>query len=493
MVRSPLLSLVVVSACASAEPPLRYEVTSLPGLEGHLPSRMFTGHLPAGLPPSGQGSMYFHYWLVESEGNVKEDPVLIWYNGGPGASSLFGLLQELGPLLLNDDSYDAAWNATGVPSPQRNAFSWSKSATVVAIDSPAPTGFSYCDPPGVQGDGYACGPWNDSSVADANYLAITGLLNDAFPELRSNELFLVGESYAGVYVPMFVDRLLDNPRGLNLAGFAVGDGCIGNEVLCGTVTHYKEGPWYKLEFLHGHGQFSNELYTAIRTQCPEIDLRKGNMTSKCKSLVDEVDDEVGGFFGYSLYDDCIYSEPFLASANGDDGRGAMNGYPCPGTAMRKWLDRTDVKQAIGVHKDAVFFDADNGDGMTYVSTEPDVRRIYARAIQAGLRTLVYNGDTDPGINTLVTQDHFVSWAAQTGLQRTQRWRPWTLDGRQRVGGYVMEWEDGKFSYLTIRGAGHMVPEYKPAAALTMIQRFMSGQDYPRYVKPADERRSRFIV
>merc|ERR1711971_812073 len=87
------------------DPPLRFEVTKLPGLEGPMPSRMFTGHIPAGTPPSGQGEMYFHYWLVESEHNVKEDPVLLWYNGGPGASSLFGLLQELGPLLLNDASY----------------------------------------------------------------------------------------------------------------------------------------------------------------------------------------------------------------------------------------------------------------------------------------------------------------------------------------------------------------------------------------------------
>lgn len=154
-------------------------------------------------------------------------------------------------MLLNDASYDDAWNATGIATPQRSPFSWSKSATVVAIDSPAPTGFSYRDLPGVQGDGYACGAWNDSSVADANYLAIAGLLSDVFAELRSNELFLVGESYAGVYVPMFVDRLLDDPKGLHLAGFAGGDGCIGTDVLCGTVTRYTEGPGTSWSFFTG--------------------------------------------------------------------------------------------------------------------------------------------------------------------------------------------------------------------------------------------------
>lgn len=81
--------------------------------------------------------------------------------------------------------------------------------------------------------------------------------------------------------------------------------------------------------------------------------------------------------------------------------------------------------------------------MMYVSTEPDVR-VYARTIQAGLRTLVYN-DTDPGIS-LKTQDLFVSWAAHAGLRHKQRFH-----GGQRVGGYVMEWEDARFSGQSVGG------------------------------------------
>merc|ERR1719329_896913 len=135
----------------------------------------------------------------------------------------------------------------------------------------------------------------------------------------------------------------------------------------------------------------------IRNQCPEIDLRKGNVTSECQALVDQADEEVGGFYDYALYDDCIYSEPVLSArlAGDDDGRGAMNGYPCPGMAMRNWVNRSEVKSALGVDPNALFVFADNGDGMTYVSTEADVRRIYAKALKAGVRTLVYNGDTDP--------------------------------------------------------------------------------------------------
>jgi len=64
---------------------------------------------------------------------------------------------------------------------------------------------------------------------------------------------------------------------------------------------------------------------------------------------------------------------------------------------------------------------------------------------------VYNGDTDPGINSFVAQN----WTVALGLEETEAWRPWTLDGCQRMGGYLTSYA-GDFAFLTIRGSGHMV-------------------------------------
>jgi hypothetical protein len=60
-----------------------------------------------------------------------------------------------------------------------------------------------------------------------------------------------------VYVPVIVRAIMADPRGINLKGFAVGDGCMGTEVLCGGGS----GPYWDVEFMHGHGQVSNR-YTA---------------------------------------------------------------------------------------------------------------------------------------------------------------------------------------------------------------------------------------
>ena len=61
-----------------------------------------------------------------------------------------------------------------------------------------------------------CGTWNDTSTAEVTYTAITSWLK-MYPEYKANEMFLLGESYAGVYVPTIVQQILKHPEeGINL-------------------------------------------------------------------------------------------------------------------------------------------------------------------------------------------------------------------------------------------------------------------------------------
>jgi len=48
-----------------------------------------------------------------------------------------------------------------------------------------------------------------------------------------------------------------------------------------------------------------------------------------------------------------------------------------------------------------------------------------------------------------------------------------------MGGYVTRYK-GNFDFLTIRGSGHMVPQFKPEAALGFLASWVAGEDYLPY-------------
>lgn len=48
------------------------------------------------VPIGGSNAKKLFYYFVESERNPKTDPVVLWLNGGPGCSSLDGLIYEHG-------------------------------------------------------------------------------------------------------------------------------------------------------------------------------------------------------------------------------------------------------------------------------------------------------------------------------------------------------------------------------------------------------------
>ena len=484
-----MLSAALVAATAlAATPPTRVEVKSMPGYPGPLPSKMYSGFVNAGTPPSGVGEMYFHYIGFQAEENPATAPTVIWYNGGPGASSLFGLFQELGPLYLNEYSEkSAAYNKTGIPEPLYNPSTWSKRFNLFAIDSPAPVGFSYCTQDGPAGKGASCGNWNDSATYKANHRVITTLLNDVFPELHANDLFLTGESYGGIYVPGIMNALLDDPQGLKLKGVAIGDGCMGTDLWC-------KGPIYDVKFFGGHGQMSNELYNRIRRDCPEADLCSGHMDARCTAYIKEFRAQVGGYYIYDLYDDCPHgttsrmtelkakyrsqSRHMLSRFNG-----AENDYACSGSAMVDYFARADFRNAVGISLDAYFFNADDGSRFNYTSNVFDVRPFYKKAVlEHGIRVLNYDGDSDANrLNSAgYLQDTYTAFWPSIGLTQNEEWRPWTTDGKARMGGYVMEWGHRQTSFLTIRGAGHLVPLNKPQQAAAFINAFVFNEEFPAY-------------
>jgi carboxypeptidase C (cathepsin A) len=88
--------------------------------------RSYSGyvHLPAGaLADLGVQDQTYEintfFWFFESRKDPANAPLSIWFNGGPGSSSMVGLLRENGPCYVNADSNstttsDWSWNNEGM-------------------------------------------------------------------------------------------------------------------------------------------------------------------------------------------------------------------------------------------------------------------------------------------------------------------------------------------------------------------------------------------
>jgi hypothetical protein len=64
------------------------------------------------------------------------------------------------------------------------------------------------------------------------------------------------------------------------------------------------------------------------------------------------------------------------------------------------------------------------------------------------------------------------------------WRPWLVG--KSVAGYVTDYPiaasahapaSHNFTFLTVREAGHMVPQYQPARALELFRRWLQNEPY----------------
>ena len=73
------------------------------------------------------------FWFFPAAENPDTAPVVIWLQGGPGGSSMFGLLKLHGPLLSGDDE-------NGNFGVRDNPYSWHRKHNIIYIDNPVGAG-----------------------------------------------------------------------------------------------------------------------------------------------------------------------------------------------------------------------------------------------------------------------------------------------------------------------------------------------------------------
>nr|AMN14857.1 serine carboxypeptidase 51-like protein [Nepenthes mirabilis] len=158
---------------------------------------------------------HMFWWLYRSPNRVEDPskpwPLILWLQGGPGASGVgIGNFQEIGPL----DTSLKPRNST-----------WLRVADLLFVDNPVGTGFSFVE--------------EDDLVVKTDVEAatdLTTLLMKIFnrdSSLQQSPLYIVAESYGGKYaVTLALSALEAIEAGnlkLKLGGVAIGDSWISPE------------------------------------------------------------------------------------------------------------------------------------------------------------------------------------------------------------------------------------------------------------------------
>lgn len=478
-------------------------VYSLPSY-GTPPSPQWSGYLDAS--DAEPGTM-LHYWFAQAERpDFANLPVVLWLNGGPGSTSILGMLQEHGPLLVNK---------TG--GLMRNPYAWTKQANLLVLESPAGVGYSYCS---AMQSGGSCSN-TDKSTAAAARAALQYFFDHKFPELRANRFYITGESYAGVYVPTLTAQILENAQDINIKGIAVGDPCTDNAAQRFSMDML----WYG----HKYGFVPDADYNLLWKNCsrryPRFLARgywrreRGRWASSTLSQETPVNDP-------GLEKLCTAAHRrFLASSSNafsqewplawiNDltlyGPAAVVPFNQPGSLnymTAQWMMREDVREALHVQSAPVKHWPGPPEGWTYKSDyaacnagaqegTPSMIDFYRKIAPALTTTIVFNGDTDPcvsyeGTRTAIKE---VGFSEVPGGQ----YRPWffrqdaatlsTLkqkpllfgpdlslaDAGPQFAGHVVDY-DHHLSFVTVHGSGHMVPQFRPQAAERLLHGLLSGE------------------
>ncbi|KAJ4751307.1 Serine carboxypeptidase 1 [Rhynchospora pubera] len=457
--RLVLFSLVFLLCCSpwrlvTAKKRIEY----LPGFDGPLPFALETGYSEV----DEEKGVELFYYFVESENNPGEDPLMLWLAGGPGCSGLIGLVFEIGPLSIDLQGY-----RDGIPSLLYRPNSLTQTSSVIFVDSPVGTGFSYSRTlEGLKSE------TNDTETVHRLQKFFYTWLQE-HPKFKSNPLFIGGDSYGGKITPVLTLEIA-NAKELYGAPFNLKGYLAGNPV---TDSHFDFD--YMIPFVHGMALISDELYESTKKSCSGKYAHPSNVNcAKHLDAVNEVIKDINQFNILeplcdinSLRPDDIRIRKY-AKESYEEVRFSNSGLPLEcresGYLLAKlWANNDTVREALGVRKE---IDAEWNRCINlpnYIKNIHSSVPYHLHATEKGYPALIYSGDHDKNIPYLSTQ----AWIRSFNFSIRDDWRPWYVGGQ--VAGFTRRYSNN-LTFATVKGAGHAAPEYKLKECRAMIGRWLAG-------------------
>ncbi|KEF52364.1 carboxypeptidase [Exophiala aquamarina CBS 119918] len=442
----------------------------------------YAGTLPIDGNSSNANQLFF--WFFPSDNPDASDEITIWLNGGPGCSSLDGLLQEHGPFLWQSGTY----------APQPNPFSFVNLTNMVYVDQPIGTGFS----PAADG-----APANITDEVDVGR-DFSGFWKNFMTtfNLTGRKVYLTGESYAGQYIPYIASYMLDqnNTDYYNVKGIQINDPSIAEDsvlIQAPAVTHLNN---YANIFALNQSFMSDINERAAK--CGYLDFMEKALTFPPAGKFIAPNDSAPGC---DVWDDIVTAEilinpcfniyhltdfcPFLWDELG---------FPSLATGPNNYFNRSDVQKAINAPPtnyaicgdDTLFPDGDLSEPSSYSALPSVIERTNNVIVGSGLldyllltngtlmalNNMTWNGAQ--GFSKAPSDLFFVPYNPyinQVINETESQPIPATPVGLQAGAGYlgITHTERG-LTWVTVDLAGHEIPQYAPGASYRQLE-FLLGR------------------
>ncbi|MCL7046842.1 hypothetical protein MKW94_024790 [Papaver nudicaule] len=451
----------------------------------HLPGQNFSvdfAHYSGYVTVNEDAGRNLFYWFIEAAEDPSSKPLILWINGGPGCSSIgYGEAMEIGPFHVAEDGKTL----------YLNSYSWNQMANLLFIDTPVGTGYSYSnDFEDVINNG-------DERTAKDNLVFLQKWF-DRYPQYKGSDFYLVGESYAGHYVPQLAKAIAKlhestGEKSINLKGIMVGNG----------LTDDHDNRLGSFQFLWTNGLISDETYNLFNSFCLFESYQ--NISSHCSFIFDLASKELGNIDPYSIFTPsctgttiqsskllnrfmlikvCIQhlllsSFIFPSATNRrsifqqKDGGIREEFDPCIENHTSVYFNLPEVQRALHADPSGTTsaWEACKGFVDKHWKDSPaSVLDIYHDLIHLGLRIWMISGDTDSV--TPVTSTRYSINSLK--LPTVTPFHAWYDNGQ--VGGWTQEYKG--LTFVSVRGAGHDIPMYKPSLAYPVIKAYLSGISMP---------------
>ncbi|PWN51461.1 serine carboxypeptidase, partial [Violaceomyces palustris] len=433
--------------------------------------------------------VFFWFFEARNGGHPDGTPLTVWLNGGPGASSMFGLFTENGPCKLEASG--------GVVN---NPHSWSQASHMLYIDQPVPVGFSYSDvrpaymnttswrqvilpdnvcPPEGQKMG-TCGTWSDTYVRiyrkDSEEAAVDfwrtlqGFMG-AFPQYSRNGFNLAAESYGGKYAPIFSKYIIDqNEKSIpgatkiEINSVMILNGCSDPKAEHISFYNYTINPGNPYDTFPFDDAESKAIETAIfgPKQCLDsVNLCEAGKVESCR--------RAGKI--------CQDTQDLLASKGGRDSTDIRVKLSDPTPDSHSYVDYLNAPQvqaAVGAYQN--FSQNDNlvanyfwyyGEPEREAGTIEMIREL----VEKGTNVALIYGDADVLCNfiggEMTSHEVNAKGFESAGYQDV-------VSSSGQVFGQVKQ--AGLFSFVRVYYSGHFVPYYQPQGSLDLLTRTIHRKD-----------------